>query len=549
MRKKQYKIFAAIHLGSEMISMQIVQYRNLNNMKVLEECNRRVRLGEETFKNKIIPFSMVNEICELLVGFKRLMTEYEVEEYSMQATTAVREALNRVFLLDQIYIRTGLKVTVIDLPEEIYTKYASIRRTMKLDGLTGVDESMLMMDISSGGLGITFVKDNIIRYQQNLNIGVIRVMMDISSGGLGITFVKDNIIRYQQNLNIGVIRVKESFNRNQRSSMKFNQALAEYLSSTMGAVRDALKNEQIHYLVLTGAESELLLQMMGVEFKAGVIRIKTEQFMQLFKTVHELNLPQIIKVFKINEDVAELVVPTILLYEQLLALVPVQEIILTDDRFIDGICLLHIGPKASKDYADELEQEQLSLLYSIGERYQYDEAHSLQVAKLALAMFDKLGKHHGLDSHSRILLQATALLHDIGKYVSLRSHSLYSYMLIMSCDILGFSEMDKKIVALASYYHAHRLFSGKRHAEVEEMSPEIMPLVAKIAALVRLADAMDRSYKQKIKSCRVNVKNGVMKVEAVTLEDLTIEEWTFASKSSFFEEVYGLQAVLERVDR
>ena len=227
MRKKQYKIFAAIHLGSEMISMQIVQYRNLNNMKVLEECNRRVRLGEETFKNKIIPFSMVNEICELLVGFKRLMTEYEVEEYSMQATTAVREALNRVFLLDQI--------------------------TMKLDGLTGVDESMLMMDISSGGLGITFVKDNIIRYQQNLNIGV--------------------------------IRVKESFNRNQRSSMKFNQALAEYLSSTMGAVRDALKNEQIHYLVLTGAESELLLQMMGVEFKAGVIRIKTEQFMQLFKSL------------------------------------------------------------------------------------------------------------------------------------------------------------------------------------------------------------------------------------------------------------------------
>ena len=517
MRKKQYKIFAAIHLGSEMISMQIVQYRNLNNMKVLEECNRRVRLGEETFKNKIIPFSMVNEICELLVGFKRLMTEYEVEEYSMQATTAVREALNRVFLLDQIYIRTGLKVTVIDLPEEIYTKYASIRRTMKLDGLTGVDESMLMMDISSGGLGITFVKDNIIRYQQNLNIVV--------------------------------IRVKESFKRNQRSSMKFNQALAEYLSSTMGAVRDALKNEQIHYLVLTGAESELLLQMMGVEFKAGVIRIKTEQFMQLFKTVHELNLPQIIKVFKINEDVAELVVPTILLYEQLLALVPVQEIILTDDRFIDGICLLHIGPKASRDYADELEQEQLSLLYSIGERYQYDEAHSRQVAKLALAMFDKLGKHHGLDSHSRILLQATALLHDIGKYVSLRSHSLYSYMLIMSCDILGFSEMDKKIVALASYYHAHRLFSGKRHAEVEEMSQEIMPLVAKIAALVRLADAMDRSYKQKIKSCRVNVKNGVMKVEAVTLEDLTIEEWTFASKASFFEEVYGLQAVLERVDR
>ena len=170
--------------------------------------------------------------------------------------------------------------------------------------------------------------------------------------------------------------------------------------------------------------------------------------------------------------------------------------------------------------------------------------HLLDVARIAWI----LNLERGCGLH-RDVVYAAALLHDIGKYVSLRSHSLYSYMLIMSCDILGFSEMDKKIVALASYYHALRLFSGKRHAEVEEMSPEIMLLVAKIAALVRLADAMDRSYKQKIKSCRVNVKNGVMKVEAVTLEDLTIEEWTFASKASFFEEVYGLQAVLERVDR
>ena len=66
MKKKSYTTFAAIHLGSEMISMQIVEYRNMNKVKVIEQCNHRVRLGEETFKNKIIPFSMVSEICELL---------------------------------------------------------------------------------------------------------------------------------------------------------------------------------------------------------------------------------------------------------------------------------------------------------------------------------------------------------------------------------------------------------------------------------------------------------------------------------------------------
>ena len=81
MKRKSYTTFAAIHLGSEMISMQITEYRGIDRYKVVECCNRRIRLGEETFKNNIIPFSMVNEICEILYGFKCLMEEYGVEEY------------------------------------------------------------------------------------------------------------------------------------------------------------------------------------------------------------------------------------------------------------------------------------------------------------------------------------------------------------------------------------------------------------------------------------------------------------------------------------
>lgn len=123
---------------------------------------------------------------------------------------------------------------------------------------------------------------------------------------------------------------------------------------------------------------------------------------------------------------AELVLPTILLYEQLLALVPTKEIIITADRFIDGIQLLHIGPKTDKEYAAELEKEQLSLIHNIGEHYNYDVKHAKQVERLALAMFDKLSKSHGMDGRCRTLVQATALLHDIGKYISmLQSFALY----------------------------------------------------------------------------------------------------------------------------
>jgi exopolyphosphatase/guanosine-5'-triphosphate,3'-diphosphate pyrophosphatase len=96
LKRKTYTVFAAVHLGSEAISMVIVEYRSLTNYKILEQCQHLIRLGEETFKNNLIPFSLVNEICEVLQGYKELMLSYGVEEYAIKATTAVREARNQL---------------------------------------------------------------------------------------------------------------------------------------------------------------------------------------------------------------------------------------------------------------------------------------------------------------------------------------------------------------------------------------------------------------------------------------------------------------------
>ena len=230
MKRKTHTTFAAIHLGSEKISMQITEYRNLDKCKIIERVSRRIRLGEATFKNKIIPFELVSEICDVLQGFKRLMVEYGVEEYKLQATTAVREASNQIFLLDQIYSKTGLKVDVVDMPQEIYTKFVAIRNTLKNEKISSERAGMLMMDISSGGLGVTLVQDEQIRYQENFHVGI--------------------------------IRIKESFARNRRESIHFNKALTEFLSSTIGSVRQELHQDSVQYLVLSGTETELLLRML-----------------------------------------------------------------------------------------------------------------------------------------------------------------------------------------------------------------------------------------------------------------------------------------------
>ena len=114
--------------------------------------------------------------------------------------------------------------------------------------------------------------------------------------------------------------------------------------------------------------------------------------------------------------------------------------------------------------------------------------------------------------------------------------------------MLGFSDRDKQIVALASYYHANRLFDQSK-PQAPTVPRDMVAVVAKLAAIVRLADAMDRSYLQKIRSCSVILKDSKLKIQAVSKADLALEIWTFEDKSSFFEEVYGIKPILERVDK
>lgn len=516
MRKKNHTTYAAIHLGSEMTSMRIIEYSSVEKYKIIDSCNRRIRLGEETFKNKVIPFSMVNEICEVLQGFKRLMEEYGVEEYDLQATTAFREATNQLFLLDQIYSRTGLKVNIVDMPQETHTKFVTTRYTLKKASVLSPKDTTLMLDISSGGLGVTLMQEDQIKYQENIHIGI--------------------------------IRVKESFDRNKRESLHFNSALTEYISSTISPVRTRLQAEKARYLILSGTENDLLQHILGLDYNTPIHRIKTAVFLELFSKARKLNLPQLMSQYDIPEHIAEFILPTILLYEQLLSLQPIEEVIITNDRYIDGMQLIHIALRTDKELCTLWENELISFVHYVGRRYCYDKKHASQVEKLALVIFDKIAKGYGMGPRERVLLRSTALLHDLGKYICLRNHTVYTAQLILSMDILGFSEREKQIMAMAAYYHAYDIGDQLPPSLQPVTDPQRMAIVAKLAAIIRLADAMDRSYTQKIKAINISLKENTLYFQVSSKQDISLEKWTFNKNNDFFEEVYGLKAVLERVN-
>lgn len=516
MRKQVPQLFAAIHLGSEQISIQIVEYSELFDIRIVDQASIHVTLGEETFKTGRISFSTVSEVCELLKGYRRMMSEYGVAEYRVVATTAVREAQNQQYIIDQIRVKTGFTVEVVDMPQEIYYKFISIIRTAEAQQLLATRQ------------GIFFV--------------------DISSGGLGITLVIDGKIRYQQNIHIGIIRIKESFDKRQRDSVNFNQALAQYINSIISPVKQELGKYQIKYLVLSGSETDLLLKMLGHANDNNLVYVGLAELYKLYNQIQGLKLPQLIKMFDLSETVAEIVLPTIILYHEILSLIKVEELVIPPDRFIDGITKLYIAEKKSSEWLQTLEDYMMSLVKSIAEKYGYDCNHAEQVERFSLMFFDRLAKVHGLGKRERMLLKIAARLHDIGKFVSLRRHYFYSYRLILSSDIFGITEDEKKIIAFIAHYHSKGV-PDNDNRDFERLSKQQQVIVAKLSALVRLADAMDRSHRKKVAECDMILKGDELVIGVNSLEDLSLEEWTFLDKSSFFEEVYGIKPLLVRKDR
>lgn len=505
--------FAAIHIGSEQVSMQIVEYEGLNQYTLLDRLNRSASLGEETFKTGRISFATVSTVCEILKGYRRLLNEYSVKDYRLVATTAIREAENQHYIIDQIRIKSGFAVKVLDVSQEIFFKYVSLYHMMELEKLTKIPEGILFVDISSGGLGVTL-------YQKGQ-------------------------IHYQQNLHIGTLRIKEAFNQKQRESREFPEVLNEYLYSSIEPVKQEISPHNIRYLVLSGFENRLLMRLLGRNLNEKLAFISLKDFNELYDQVKWFNVSQLMNKFGFNEDEAEMVLPTIVLYHQILSLSKIQEIIVPNTHFMDGVTLLRIAEKTDNPWVQEMEEQIDSLVQALGEKYHFDQKHAQYVTNLSLAFFDRLSKVHGLGARERQYLKIAAWLHDVGRYISLRNHYYYSYRLIVSSDILGFSEEEKRVIANVAHYHSRGIPSDA-DPNFSRLSTTEKITVAKLSAIIRLAEAIDRSHCQKIESYKLQLKGDLFTVQVTSKSDISLEEWTFQGKAEFFESVFGIRAELER---
>lgn len=506
-KKSKYDSMAVIDIGSNELRLRIAQ-NSKGKLKFVETLSYPLSLGRDTFNTGKISFEKVEKTCEIIRNFQQVMREFGVVEYKAVATTAVREAKNRDYILDQIKIKTGLTLNVIDDSQEKLYIYK------------------LMLHL----------------LDENLKQSA--MMVYIGSGNIGLSMIEQSKITFVQNIKIGSLRISEIFEDVQEYSTEFYKVVEEYLESFTDVLEGSLP-KKIKNFIASGHEISLIADLCKSKKDDFFVSIKKDSFLALYEEIKFKTVERIVIDHDLPFEKAELLLPAISIYKNLLEFTDAKEIITPIVFLSDALLYEMIYPDEFLKINKDFDKNTIICAKLIAKKYLIMEKHYSIVEFFSLKIFDKMKKIHGLGKREKLLLQVSSILHDIGKFVNINNHYRNSYEILKATHIVGLNYTELEIIANISLYHS-RIIPSYEDENYKHLSIEAKVLVSKLTAILRIADSLDRSHYQKIQDIDVKITDEELIITIISDKNIDLEEWSFKEKARFFEEVFGLKAIIKK---
>ena len=506
-KKGKNKIVGVIEISSRELRLKIAQ-TSKGKYKLLDSLVYPLSLGHDTFSTGKISFDKVDKACDIIKNFLHVTKEYGAEEVKAVATTALREATNREYILDQIKIKTGLAISVLgDYEEKRYIKRIMFSTTDK-----------------------TYLKSALMVY--------------MGSGNIGISLLQDGKIPYIENIKVGSLRIHEIFEDIQDHSTEFFTVVEEYLDSLTKTMQSQIPTN-VKYFITSGHEISLIAALCGSERVDNALFISKEKFLELYEDVKFKSADKIVQDYKIPLEQAQILFSAMCIYNNLLKFTKSDTIIAPVVLLSDAIILQMLYPETAERYTAAFDKNTVIQGRILAKRFDAIESHIDKAEKFSLKIFDKLKKIHGLGERERLLLQMAAILHDIGKFINMKDHHKHSYNIIHGLDIAGFTSIETEIVANIALYHS-RLTPSKEHDNFSKLSTKDRVTVSKLCSILRIADSLDRMTVEKFKDIDIKLIEDELVITVTTDQNMDLELFSFNEKRLFFEEVFGIKGVLKK---
>lgn len=507
------KTFAALDIGSYELSMKIFEVSKARGMREIDHIRHSIDMGTETYSTGKLSYDRVDELCRVLREFGEIMKSYQVADYKAYGTSAIRESKNRAILLDQIEQRTGIRIDVLSNSEQRFLDYKSI---------------------AFQGEG----------FQRIIENGT--AILDIGGGSIQLSLFDNDTLVSTQNLRLGVLRLQENLTHLDASISRYEELVGEIVESQMNVYKKLyLKDRTIKNIIVVDDYISAIVKRRGTDTQKGGFADKStmDHFMQIWQT---RSLPELAKVLDMPEESMTLLLISMIMLRNIMEDMGAEQIWAPGVTLCDGIAYEYAEKNRIIASSHDFEKDIIACAQNISKRYRGSKKRSETLEKIALTVFDSMKRVHGLDKRARLLLQIATILHDCGKYISMSNLGECSYSIIMATEIIGLSHLEREIVANVVKYNHLEFDYYETKGSLNTLDNESYLKIAKLIAILRLANGLDRSHKQKFKDMKISLREEELVITVNTNEDITLEKGLFDARANFFEEVYNIRPVIRR---
>ena len=507
------KTFAAVDIGSYELSMKIFEFCGKNKMREIDHIRHRIDLGTETYFTGKLSYEKADELSRVLWEFAKIMEAYKVDDYQAYGTSAVREMENSGIVLDRLAQRTGIRIDVLSNSEQRFLDYKSIA--------------------SKGE-----------EFDRLLEKGT--VILDIGGGSIQISLFDKGSLTATQNLRLGALWLRERLGRINAKPSQLEELLVEISDAQLAVLKKFyFKDKEIKNIILV---DDYLSGLLGAKAKqAQEARYASkEEYQKLMEFLRKRSAGEIAVKLGISEENAGLMFIAAVLLNQVMTMTGAELVWAPGVTLCDGIAYEYAQKRKLLVGGHDFEKDIVDSAMSISKRYMGSRKRAETLENLTMVLFEATKKLHGLGKREQLLLRIAAILHDCGKYISMASLGECSYQIIMATEIIGLSHLEREIIAnVVKCNHEEFIYYEERSRDSSLDMPAYLTM-AKLTAILRLANGMDRSHKQKFKNIKAQLRENELILTVDTGEDITLEKGLFTNRAQFFEEVFNVRPVIRQ---
>lgn len=505
-------ILAAIDIGTNSFHLVIAKIDNKKRFTVLTRSKEVVRLGSSSNDMKYISPDAIERGVEALKRFKLICDSFNAEIIAV-ATSATREALNRNEFLSRVTNETGIVIDIVSGYEEARLIYLGVLQSLNI-----FNKKILLIDIGGGSTEFLIGYKGEVKQANSIKVGVVRLTHKFSLG--------QKVDR--NDLKNAKLFVKGAINQAVRSVKEDEYSLVVGSSGTINNIGSIIRFDK-------SEDTDQDVNLNGFVIKKKPFAAAIEKIYDAETIEERLRIPGL------DPKRADIITAGAVVLEQIFNELDIERLTVSGYALREGIIMNYIQQKSGQYDLGHLSDVRYNSVLHLGDLTNYDKDHAFQVMKLANRIFDAVKTKFEFNDEDREYLEAAALLHDIGYYISQTGHHKHSYYLIRNSEMLGFNEREIEIIANVARYH-RKSFPKAKHEGYNKLDNEDKELVKKFAGILRIADALDRSHRAIVKDINIRMKDKVMELTITQSKgEPSLEMWAANIRKSLFEQSFGYE--------